>query len=102
MFAAMTNYLLSQTEQTRMKIIPIMSLLDINGDPGAILASLTEQICARPLIQKHLLTLSQIKISPKTLNQILERYSKTASDIVIDALKGNEQQWDKESLKIKS
>ena len=56
-----------------MRVLELLSLLDVNYDPGQEMALLTEEVCTRPSITKFLLTKKEIKHSPKTLLHILSK-----------------------------
>ena len=73
LWPSLTTYILTQVEEVRLRVLELLSLLDVNYDPGQEMASLTEEICTRPTLTKFLLTKKEIKHSPKSLLHILTK-----------------------------
>ena len=91
----LTRYLLTQVEDVRIKMIGLLLLLDINYDPGLEMSPLTEIICARPQITKYLLSLTEIKHSPKQLLHILSMLSNIQNELALTCLNGKQAEWTK-------
>jgi hypothetical protein len=91
----LTRYLLTQVEDVRLRMIKLLQLLDINYDPGLEMSPLTEVICSRPQITMCLLSLAEIKHSPKALLHILLKLSNISTDAALRCLKDNQSVWEK-------
>jgi hypothetical protein len=68
-------------------MIKLLSILDVNYDPGQEIAPLTEIIYSHPQISKFLLSQLEIKHSPKSLLHILQRLDNVPVELALGCLK---------------
>lgn len=83
LWKGVVDYVLLQVEPVRNRVLWLLGFLQVNGDPGPHLDTLSNILCQRPLVEAKLCTLGPIPLTVKELVDVLQKLFKfSVADVV--------------------